>query len=190
MWITSPATSFVISGLDFSSRWNSPIYCVRFDIPYFRTMLHTRNDVHDSGAKEMSEDGMASINCTEPCHQVVRFVDRAFVIAPVKFQVVMLFVRDALEASLRSCDVLQCDNSRQRLRIQWLELKVETSRTFYSQCEACLMILQVDNSWVGLCCYYLTMVYRSFILLVPYATEHTSQHITPFWLLRKMIDQW
>ena len=100
-------------GLGFLLQMEFTYILRQFDIPYFRTMLHTRNDVHDSRAKEMSEDGMASINCTEPCHQVVRFVDRAFVIAPVKFQVVMLFVRDALEASLRSCDVLQCDNSRQ-----------------------------------------------------------------------------
>ena len=78
-------------------------------------MLRTLNGVHDSRAKEMSEDGMAGLNFSEPCHQVVRFVDRALVIEPMDLQVVMFFVRDALEASLRRFDVLQCqcDNSCQ-----------------------------------------------------------------------------
>jgi hypothetical protein len=68
---------------------------------------HTLNDVHDGRTKEMSEDGMASFNFTEPCHQVVRFVGRTFVIEPVNLQVVVIIVRDALEASLRRFDVLQ-----------------------------------------------------------------------------------
>ena len=76
-------------------------------------MLRSFNDVHDSWAKEMSEDGAASFNFTEPCHHVVRFVDRAFIIEPVELQVVVVIVRDALEANFRSFDVLQCDNSRQ-----------------------------------------------------------------------------
>ena len=76
---------------------------------YFRIMLCTFNDVHDGWAKEMSEDGVAGINFSEPCHHVVRFVDRAFVIEPVELQVVVVIVRDALEANLRSFDVLQCD---------------------------------------------------------------------------------
>ena len=113
MWITSPATSFVISGLDFSSRWNSPLHCVSSPIYHTFFMLHTLNDVHDSRAKEMPENGMAGVNCTEPCHQVVRFVGWAVFIEPVDLQVVVIIVRDALEASFRSCDVLQCDNSRQ-----------------------------------------------------------------------------
>lgn len=76
-------------------------------------MLSTLNDVHDSGAKEVSEDGMAGLNFTKPCHQVVRFVNRTLLIEPVELQVVVIIVRDALEASLRRFDVLQCDNSRQ-----------------------------------------------------------------------------
>ena len=55
----------------------------------------------------MSMDGMASINRAEPCHQVVRFVGRTFIIELVELQVVVIIVRDTLEASLRSFDVLQ-----------------------------------------------------------------------------------
>ena len=76
-------------------------------------MFRTIDDVHNSGAKEMSLDGMDGINFTEPCHQVVRFVGRAVLIEPVELQVGVLLVRDALEANLRGFDVLQCDNSRQ-----------------------------------------------------------------------------
>jgi hypothetical protein len=57
---------------------------------------------------------MADLNFSEPCHQVVRFVDRAGLVEPVDLQVVMFVVRrDALEASFRRFDMLQCDNSRQ-----------------------------------------------------------------------------
>ena len=76
-------------------------------------MLRTLDDVHDSRAKEMSENGMGLVNFTDPCHQVVRFVDRTVLIEPVELQVVVFIVRDALEASFRSFDVLQWDNSRQ-----------------------------------------------------------------------------
>ena len=76
-------------------------------------MLRTLNDVHDSRAKEMSEDGVFVVNFTEPCHHVVRFVDWAFIIEPMELQVVVVIVRDPLEANLRSFDVLQWDNSRQ-----------------------------------------------------------------------------
>jgi hypothetical protein len=69
-------------------------------------MLRTLNDVHDSRAKEMSEDGMASINRTEPCHHVVRFVGRTLIIEPVDIQVVVFIVRDTLEANLGCFDVL------------------------------------------------------------------------------------
>ena len=69
-------------------------------------VLRTLNDVHGSRAKEMSEDGMASLNFTEPCHEVVRFVGRTFIIEPVDFQVVVIIVRDALEAGLRRFYVL------------------------------------------------------------------------------------
>ena len=76
-------------------------------------MLRTFNDVHDSWAKKMSEDGLAGINFSKPCHHVVRFVNRAVLIEPMDLHVFVVFVRDALEASLRCFDVLQCDNSRQ-----------------------------------------------------------------------------
>jgi hypothetical protein len=69
-------------------------------------MLRTLNDVHDSRAKEMSEDGMTSINRTEPCHHVVGFVGRTLIIEPVDIQVVVFIVRDALEANLGCFDAL------------------------------------------------------------------------------------
>ena len=76
-------------------------------------LVLTLNDVHGGRAKEMSEDGMASLNFTEPCHQVVRFVGRTVFIEPVDLQVVVIIMRDALEASLRRFDVLQCGYSCQ-----------------------------------------------------------------------------
>jgi hypothetical protein len=85
----------------------------QFNISYFRICYHTFNDVHNSRAKEISEDRMAGLNFTEPCHQVVRFVNRAGLIESVDLQVVVFIVRDALEASFRRFDMLQCDNSRQ-----------------------------------------------------------------------------
>ena len=78
----------------------------QFHIPYFLNILHTLNDVHDSWAKEMSLNGLASMNFSEPRHQVVRFVGRAFVIKPVDMQVAVVFMRDTLEASLGNFDVL------------------------------------------------------------------------------------
>ena len=75
--------------------------------------MRTLNDVHDSRAKEMSENGMTGLNFSEPCHEVVSFVDRTFIIESVDLQVVVLIVRDALEANFRRLDVLQYDNSRQ-----------------------------------------------------------------------------
>ena len=56
----------------------------------------------------MTEDGMASLNFTEPCHHVVRFIGRTILIKPVDLQVVVVIVRDALEPSLRRFDVLKC----------------------------------------------------------------------------------
>ena len=60
----------------------------------------------------MYKDGLAGMNFSEPCHHVVRFVDRPVLIEPVEPQVIVVFVRNALEACLRSFDALQCDNSR------------------------------------------------------------------------------
>jgi hypothetical protein len=76
-------------------------------------MLRTLSGVKDSWAKILSEDGLTALNFTEPCHHVVRFVDRTVLIEPVHLQLIVHFVRDALEASLRSLEVLQCDNSCQ-----------------------------------------------------------------------------
>ena len=65
-------------------------------------MLRAFNDVHDSWAKKMCGDGLSAINFTEPCHQVVRFFNQAVLIEPLNLHVFVVFVRDALEASLRS----------------------------------------------------------------------------------------
>lgn len=73
-------------------------------------MLRTFNDVHDSRAKKMCGDGLSAINFTEPCHQVVRFVYRAVLIEPLDLHVFVVFMRDALEASLRSFGELYCDD--------------------------------------------------------------------------------
>ena len=91
------------------------MYVLRqFDIPYFRNMLRTFSDVHDSWVRKMSENGLAAMNFTEPCHHVVKFVDWVVVlIEPVNLHVFVVFVSDALDASLRNFDVLQFDNARQ-----------------------------------------------------------------------------
>ena len=47
-------------------------------------MLRTLNGVHGSWAKKISEDGLAGMNFSEPCHHVVRFVDRTVLIEPVE----------------------------------------------------------------------------------------------------------
>lgn len=54
----------------------------------------------------MSEHGFTGVNVSEPRHHVVSFVGRALVIKSVDNQVAVVIVRDALEASLRSFDVL------------------------------------------------------------------------------------
>ena len=69
-------------------------------------MLRTLDDINDSRAKKMTEDGMAGIDRTEPCHHVVRFVGRTLIIEPVELKVGVLIVRDALVANFRSFDVL------------------------------------------------------------------------------------
>ena len=101
MLSTSPATSFEIwPGLNLSSTWNSPMCCIS-SISYFRVyILRAFNNVHDSWAKIMSDDGLAGMNFSEPCHHEVRFVNRAFFIEPVNFHIFVVFVRDALEANL------------------------------------------------------------------------------------------
>ena len=57
------------------------------------------------------------MNFSEQCHQVVRFVNRVVLILSfiesVELQVIVVFVMDALEASIRSFDALQSDNSPQ-----------------------------------------------------------------------------
>jgi hypothetical protein len=55
----------------------------------------------------MCGDGLAGVNLTDGCHQVVRFVNRKFFIEPVDLQVFVVVMRAALDASLRKFDVLQ-----------------------------------------------------------------------------------
>ena len=74
-------------------------------------LVRTINDVYDGRGKEMSEDGTASLNFSEPCHHVARFIGRTVLIEPVELQVVVIIVRDALEACFRRFDVLQCGDS-------------------------------------------------------------------------------
>ena len=74
-------------------------------------MLRTFNSVQDSWAKKMCDDGIAAFHFTEPCHHIVRFVDRAVLIEPVDLQLFVVFVHDTLKTSLRSFDMLQCDDS-------------------------------------------------------------------------------
>ena len=77
-------------------------------------LVRTFNDIYDGRTHEMSEDGTASLKFTEPCHHVVRsFIGRTVFIEPVELQVVVIIMRDALEASFRTFNVLQCSISRQ-----------------------------------------------------------------------------
>ena len=76
-------------------------------------LVRTFNDIYDGRTHEMSEDGTASLKFTEPCHHVVRFISRTVLTKPVELQVVVIIVRDELEASFRGFDVLQCGISRQ-----------------------------------------------------------------------------
>ena len=54
----------------------------------------------------MPKDGFADMNLTKPSHQVVRFVGVVVLVDPMDLQVFGMFVRDALEPSLRDFDVL------------------------------------------------------------------------------------
>jgi hypothetical protein len=103
------------------------MYCVN-SIYHTSELLRTFDDVYDSWAKKISGDGLAGTNFSEPCHHIVGFVDRAVLIQPVDLQMFVVFVHDALEASLRSFDVLKCDDSYQRFVL----LKVKNVL-----CEAC-----------------------------------------------------
>ena len=70
-------------------------------------MLHTLDDIHDGWAIfEMPKDGFANVNLSKPSHQVVRFFCVVVFIDPVDLHVFGVFVRDALEPSLRNFDVL------------------------------------------------------------------------------------
>ena len=70
-------------------------------------MLHTLGDIYDGWAIfEMPKDGFAGMNLTKPSHQIVRFIGVIVLINLVDLIVFGVFVRDALESSLRNFDVL------------------------------------------------------------------------------------
>lgn len=134
-------------------------------ISYFWICYRTVNDVHDSRAKEFSDDGMVGINFTEPCHQIVRFVDRAGLIEPVELQVVVIIVRDALEASYRRFDMLQYDN----LASVPTRFGVDTKNVLCEACSSWYYKLRFSLSAVG-------AIIWSFIALLSSRT-HTPQDI-------------
>ena len=73
----------------------------------FQIVILTFNDVHDSCVSIMTDDGFTDQNFSEPCHQIVRFIDRAVLIEPVDLHVLVVFMSDgALKAGLGSFDVL------------------------------------------------------------------------------------
>ena len=69
-------------------------------------MLHTLNDVHDGWARVLCGDGLALMKFSESRHQVMRCVGRSAFIKPVDLDVIIVFMRTALESSLRNFDVL------------------------------------------------------------------------------------
>lgn len=73
----------------------------------------------------MSEDGLAGIDFSEPCHHVVRFANRAVLIEPVELHVFVVFVRDALEASL---SYSSCYNAITRVNALHSIARVEVER--------------------------------------------------------------
>ena len=83
----------------------------QLDIPYFKYITTYPSMMYMTvGPKRCLRMGWPAsikVNFTEPCHQVVRFVSRTVLIEPVDLQVVVIIVRNALEASLRRFDVLQ-----------------------------------------------------------------------------------
>ena len=68
--------------------------------------LPTFDDVPDSWAMIVCGDGIAHINLNESRQQVVRSISRGGFVEAVEFQMIVVFVWDALESSLRSFKVL------------------------------------------------------------------------------------
>ena len=70
------------------------------------TILPTLDDVRDGRAMVVYGEGLAHMNLTESRQQVVRFIGRETFVEPVDLQMIVIFVWDALESSLRSFNVL------------------------------------------------------------------------------------
>ena len=69
-------------------------------------ILPTLDDVLDSWTKVVYGDGLARMKLSQNCRQVVRFISREVFVEPVELQMIVVFVWDALESSLRSFNVL------------------------------------------------------------------------------------
>ena len=74
--------------------------------PIVGAILPTLDDVRDSWAMVVCGDGLAHMNLTESRQQVVRFISREAFVEPVELDMIIVFVWDALESSLRSFNVL------------------------------------------------------------------------------------
>ena len=74
--------------------------------PNMGTILPTLDDIHDSWAKVVYGDGLAHMKLSESRRQVVRFIGREAFVKPVDLQMIVVFVWDAFESSLRSFNVL------------------------------------------------------------------------------------
>ena len=70
------------------------------------TIPPTLDDVRDSWARVVTGDGLAHMKLTQSRQQVVWFIGREAFVEPVNLQMIVFFVWDALESSLRSFNVL------------------------------------------------------------------------------------
>ena len=66
----------------------------------------TLDDIQDSWTMVVYGDGLARMNISESSYQIVRFISRAGFVEPVELHMIVVFVWDALESSLRSFNVL------------------------------------------------------------------------------------
>ena len=74
--------------------------------PNMGAILPTLDDVHDSWAIEVCGDGLALMKLSKSRRQVVRFIGREAFVESMDLQMIVVFVWDALESSLRSFNVL------------------------------------------------------------------------------------
>ena len=74
--------------------------------PNMGTIRPTLDDVEDKWAKVVYGDGLARMNISESRRQVVRFISREALVEPVDLQMIVFFVWDTFDSSLRSFNVL------------------------------------------------------------------------------------